>query len=83
MSRPYDVWRDVDGVHIPDQSRVEQIAVEKRYGAEPARFHKCGEVIGRGSNRVNVVFDGEGKVVSVRPYLLRLLTAAAPVGGAR
>lgn len=71
--RPYDRWRDVDGVHIPDQSRVEQVAVEKRYGALPSRYHRHGEVIGRGIDRVNVVFDGESNVVSVRPYLLRVL----------
>jgi hypothetical protein len=81
MSRAYDPWRDVDGVHIADQCRVKQIAVDKQHGALPARLHKSGVIIGRGTNRVNVRFDGESNVVSVRPHLVRVLTAPASTGG--
>ena len=74
MSRPpYDRWRDADGTHIPDRCRVEQIAVATEHGAVPSRLSKRGEVIGRGADRVNVEFGGEGKVASVRPHLLRVL----------
>lgn len=71
--RPYDSWGDVDGVHIPDWCRVEQIAVAARYGARPSRLHKQGLVVGRGHNRLHVRFDGDGKVTSVRPHLVRVL----------
>lgn len=79
MSRAYDPWRDVDGVHIADRCRVTQIAVAKLHGALPARLHKSGMIIGRGTNRVKVRFDGESNVVSVRPHLVRV-TAPAPTG---
>ncbi len=76
----YDRWHDTGGVHIPDECRVEQVAVGKEHGALPSRLHKRGEVIGRGTNRVNVRFDGEAKMVSVRPHLVRVLDLP---GGAR
>jgi hypothetical protein len=80
MSRAYDPWRDVDGVHIADRCRVTQIAVAKLHGALPARLHQSGVIIGRGTNRVNVRFDGQSTVVSVRSHLVRI-TAPASTGG--
>ena len=44
--RPYDRWRDAEGVHISDGYRVEQIAVSKEYGVLPSRLGKHGEVAG-------------------------------------
>lgn len=73
MSARYDRWRDVDGTPLTDGCRVEQIAVTKLHGALPGRLHQRGEVIGRGTTRVNVLFDGEASVVSVRPHLVRVL----------
>lgn len=73
--RPYDPWRDVDGVHLPDGSRVEQIGVAKEHGALPSRLYTQGQVLGRGTNRLTVQFDGADRVASVRPHLLRVLDA--------
>ncbi|MGH7261147.1 MAG: hypothetical protein ACREI9_10760 [Nitrospiraceae bacterium] len=75
----YDPWRDVEGTHIPGQCRVEQIAVSKEYGALPSRLHQQGLVLGRGTNRLYVRFDGDDKLVSLRPHLVRVLTT--PGGG--
>lgn len=74
VARPvYDRWRDVDGVHVPDLCRVEQVAVDRLYGALRSRLCKHGQVIGRGTNRLYVRFDGEDRAASVRPHLLRAL----------
>ncbi len=73
---PYDPWRDVDGTHIPEQCRVEQISVNSDYGAMPSRLHQQGRVVGRGKNRLHVRFDVDNKVVSVRPHLVRVLTTS-------
>ncbi|MGH4011881.1 MAG: hypothetical protein ACRDTH_27585 [Pseudonocardiaceae bacterium] len=72
-SRPYDPWRDVDGAPVPQQCRIEQVAVHPAYGALPCRLHKQGEVFGRGVTRLTVRFDGENTVVSIRPHLVRVL----------
>ena len=79
-TRPYDRWRDADGVPIPQQCRIEQIAVGKEHGALPSRLHKQGEVLGRGTTRLIVRFDhDENAVVRIRPHLVRVLTT--PGGG--
>lgn len=74
-ARPaYDRWRDAHGTHVPDGARVEQVAVSRDEGALRCRLHKRGEVLGRSrSTRLCVLFDGEPRPVSVRPYLLRVL----------
>ncbi len=46
------------------------------HGALPSRLSKQGEVVGRRGYRVRVQFDGETRVASVRPHLLRVLGAA-------
>ncbi|MDQ3765058.1 MAG: hypothetical protein M3460_27195 [Actinomycetota bacterium] len=75
-SRPaYNRWRDVDGTPIPEQCRVEQIAVSKEHGALPSRLYKQGRVIGRGINRLYVRFDDEDQLISLRPHLVRMLEA--------
>lgn len=74
-TRPaYDLWRDADGAPIPQQCRIEQVTVHREHGALPSRLHKQGEVLGRGSTRLTVRFDGEDTVVSIRPHLVRVLT---------
>lgn len=55
----YDPWRGAHGAPIPQQCRIEQIAVEKVHGALPSRLHKQGEVLGRGLTRLNVLFDDD------------------------
>lgn len=73
-SRPaYDPWRDAYGAQIPQHCRIEQVAVDKIYGALPSRLHKRGQVIGRGTTRINVRFDDENKLVRIRPHLVRVL----------
>jgi hypothetical protein len=76
-SRPvYDRWRDVRSVHISDGARVEQVEVAKEHGALSHRLGKRAEVIGRSrSNRLRERFDGEDKSVSIRPHLVRVVTA--------
>ena len=73
-ARPYDPWRDADGVPIPQQGRIEQVAVGKGHGALPSRLHKQGQVLGRGLTRLIVQFDDESTVVRIRPHLVRVLT---------
>ena len=76
-ARPaYDRWRDINGAHIPDGCRVEQVAVAKEHGALTARRGKRGEVLGRTQrgNRLRVRFDGEpSRPVDIRPHLLRVV----------
>ncbi len=38
-------------------------------------MHKQGEVLGRGLTRLNVLFDDEIERVSIRPHLVRVVTA--------
>ncbi|MGH3426508.1 MAG: hypothetical protein ACRDQZ_02860, partial [Mycobacteriales bacterium] len=59
----------------PPHCRVEEIEVAKEYGALPSRLHKQGQVLGRGTTRLNVRFDNEDKPVSIRPHLVRVLEA--------
>ncbi|MGH3720993.1 MAG: hypothetical protein ACRDRI_19535 [Pseudonocardiaceae bacterium] len=65
--------RDVDGTVIPLQSRVEQVAVDKAYGALPSRLHQYGQVVGQGADLLCVRFDREYSLTSLRPYLVRLV----------
>ena len=73
-ARPYDPWRDTHGDPIPQQCRVEQVAVGKNHGALPSRLHKQGQVTGRGLTRLTVRFDHEDELVHIRPHLVRVLT---------
>jgi hypothetical protein len=57
--------------------RVEQIGVAKEYGALASRLHKQGQVVDRRGARLVVLFDGEDTAVSIRPHLVRVLTADA------
>jgi hypothetical protein len=70
----YDPWRDAHGTPIPHQCRIEQVAVDKSHGALPSRLHQQGHVLGRGTTRLSVRFDGETTVVGIRPHLVRVLT---------
>jgi hypothetical protein len=77
-ARPrYDPWRDTRDAPIPVHCRVEQIGVAKEYGALASRMHKQGEVVDRRGARLRVLFDGEDTPVSIRPHLVRVLTADA------
>ncbi|MGH3429074.1 MAG: hypothetical protein ACRDRI_04045 [Pseudonocardiaceae bacterium] len=67
--------RDVDGTVIPLQSRVEQVAVDKAYGALPSRLHQYGQVVGQGADMLYVRFDREYRLTSLRPHLVRLVRA--------
>jgi hypothetical protein len=69
----YNRWRDVDGTPIPWLCRIEQIAVSKEHGALPSRLHQQGQVIGRGTNLVYVLFDRGNQMIALRPHLLRVL----------
>jgi hypothetical protein len=70
----YDRWRDAEGAHIPDGCRVEQVEVDRSYGALRSRLRKRGKVVGRSrSNRLHVRFDGEAGPTSLRPHLVRVL----------
>lgn len=80
--KPYDRWRDVDGIHINDGRRVQQIDVDKQHGALPFRLHKRGIVVGRAQrtgNRLHVLFDGEPTPVGIRPHLVRVLPLGAEI----
>jgi hypothetical protein len=68
----YDPWRDAHGAQIPPRCRIEQVAVDKGYGALPCRLHKQGQVIGRGTTRLNVRFEDENELVHIRPHLVRV-----------
>ncbi|MBV8541794.1 MAG: hypothetical protein JO063_04550 [Pseudonocardiales bacterium] len=71
----YDRWRDAEGTPIPPRCRVEQVAVAKEHGALPSRLRKQGQVLGRGTTRLSVRFDGEDHSVSIRPHLVLMLDA--------
>ncbi len=49
----------------------------KEYGALASRLHKQGQVVDRRGARLVVLFDGEDTPVSIRPHLVRVLTADA------
>ncbi|MGH3770298.1 MAG: hypothetical protein ACRDRW_02685 [Pseudonocardiaceae bacterium] len=69
--------RDADGTFIPLRSRVEQVAVDKAYGALPSRLHQYGQVVGQGADLLYVRFDREYCLTSLRPHLVRLVQAPA------
>lgn len=71
---PEEPWRDADGTPIRLRCWVEQIAVDQDHGALPDRLHKRGEVIGRGTEAVYIVFDRD-YLVALPPHLVRVLTA--------
>lgn len=71
---PYDPWRDVHGTHIPDGCRVEQIGLAKEHGALSSRMGKRARVLGRRGCRLEVRFEGELRVVSIRPHLVQVLS---------
>jgi hypothetical protein len=72
----YDRWRDDQDTHIPVGCRVEQVSVHRTHGAACFRLGTRGVVVGRGQgNRLSVMFDGEQRPVSIRPYLVRVLAA--------
>lgn len=75
LRKRFNPWRDTHGVPIPQQCRIEQLAVDKRHGALPSRLHKQGQVLSRGVTRLNVLFDDENELVSIRPHLVRVLDA--------
>ncbi|MGH3852039.1 MAG: hypothetical protein ACRDR6_00775 [Pseudonocardiaceae bacterium] len=66
--------RDVDGTVVPLQSRVEQVAVDKAYGALPSRLHQFGLVVGHSADLLYVRFDHEYHLTTLRPHLVRLVT---------
>jgi hypothetical protein len=68
-----DPWRDTEGTHIPLQSRVEQVVVDTEHGALASRLHQQGQVLGRGTNLVYVLFECDSQLIALRPHLLRLL----------
>jgi hypothetical protein len=76
-STPLCPWRDTRDAPIPVHCRVEQIGVAKEYGALASRMHKQGQVVDRRGARLVVLFDGEDTPVSIRPHLVRVLTADA------
>ncbi|MGH3772782.1 MAG: hypothetical protein ACRDRW_15560 [Pseudonocardiaceae bacterium] len=67
--------RDADGTFIPLRSRVEQVAVDKAYGALPSRLHQYGQVVGQSADLLYVRFDHEYYLTSLRPHLVRLVQA--------
>lgn len=72
-----DPWRDAKGVHIPLQSRVEQVAVDKNHGALRERLHQRGQVIGRGHHLIYVRFDHGNRLIALRPHHVRVIKASA------
>lgn len=70
---PYDPWRDAYGTHIPDGCRVEQVGLAKEHGALSTRLGKRGTVLGRRGCRLEVRFEGEQRVVNIRPHLVLVL----------
>lgn len=73
--RPFDPWGDIDGAPIPPQCRIEHVEIDKMLGALPSRLHRHGQVLGRGTTRLIVQFDGEHEQARIRPHLVRVLTA--------
>ncbi len=68
-----DRWRDADGTPIPLQSRVEQVVVDTEHGALPCRLHQQGQVTGRGTTLVYVLFDRGNQLIALQPHLVRVL----------
>ncbi|MGH3900871.1 MAG: hypothetical protein ACRDTA_22030 [Pseudonocardiaceae bacterium] len=72
-ARAYDRWRDAQGIHVSVGARVEQAGTDARMGALRSRLGQRGEVIGRGTTRLLVRFEGEDQPVSIRPHLVRVV----------
>ena len=70
--RRYDRWCDVEGTPIPDGCRVEQIGVSRPHGGARARLGQHAVVIARRYSRVHIRFHGDQRIVSIRPYLVRV-----------
>ena len=68
----HDRWRDIEGNHISLFCRVEQVERSQAPEALPSRIHQQGQIVGRGIESLYVCFD-DNHVVSLQPYLLRLL----------
>ena len=68
-----DPWRDAEGTPIPLQSRVEQVVVDKEHGALASRLHYQGQVVGRGTTLVYMLFDHDSQLIALRSHLLRVL----------
>jgi hypothetical protein len=47
--------------------------VDIEHGALACRLHQQGQVIGRGTNLVYVLFDRGNQMIALRPHLLRVL----------
>ncbi|MGH3935736.1 MAG: hypothetical protein ACRDS1_12305 [Pseudonocardiaceae bacterium] len=69
----YDRWRDAQGTHIPVGAHIEQAGTDARMGALSSRLGQRGEVIGRGTTRLLVRFEGADQTVSIRPHLVRVV----------
>jgi hypothetical protein len=52
---------------------VEQVAEHREQAAPFSRLHRRGQVVGRGPDVLCVRFDGESRLVSMPPQLVRLL----------
>jgi hypothetical protein len=52
---------------------VEQIGSDAHMGALRSRLGHQGQVTGRGTTRLRVLFDGETQTVSIRPHLVRVI----------
>lgn len=61
------------GHPYPLQSRVEQVTVDTEHGALPSRLHQQGQVVGRGTYLLYVIFDHGDRLVALRPHLVRVL----------
>lgn len=66
-------WRDINGADVALFSWVEQVAEDPKQKALFSRLHQQGEVIGRGPDLLYIRFQGEWKMIGVRPKLVRLL----------
>ncbi len=68
-----DPWRDAEGTPIPLPSRVEQVVVDKEHGALACRLHQQGQVVGRGTTLVYVLFAHDRQLIALQPHLVRVL----------
>ncbi len=68
-------WCDLEGTRIALFCKVEQVAENPEDGALFSRLHRRGEVVGRSLDLIYIRFDGEGRVIGVRPHLVRVLPA--------
>jgi hypothetical protein len=68
-----DPWLDAEGTPIPLQRWVEQVVVDTEHGALASRLHQQGQVVGRGTNLVYVLFDYDSQLIALRPHFVRVL----------